>query len=204
MVDFFVGLKAQRLFKELRKRELVQSETEVRFNVTKAFLNVLVASENNEILNNNIENLKANLKEAEANFEAGFIEKLDVDRIRLSLSTLESERQSVEGNALIAKNLLKFQMGYPINEEIQVEGNLNEIFSSALVEEVEVDESVNVEERIEYQIANKGLELSQVDINRLRAGYLPTLTGFASASREVFNAMIYSMTPKRVGCRPLS
>jgi outer membrane protein TolC len=182
---FFVGLKAQRLFKELRKRELVQSETEVRFNVTKAFLNVLVAIENNEILNNNIENLEANLKEAEENFEAGFIEKLDVDRIRLSLSTLESERQSVEGNALIAKNLLKFQMGYPIDEEIQLEGNLNEIFSSALVEEVEVDESVNVEERIEYQIANKGLELSQVDINRLRAGYLPTLTGFASASRSL-------------------
>jgi outer membrane protein TolC len=182
---FFVGLKAQRLYKELRKRELVQSETEVRYNVTKAFLNVLVATENTRILDNNIENLQANLKEAKANLEAGFIEKLDVDRIRLSLSTLESQRQSVEGNALVAKNLLKFQMGYPIDKEIQVEGDLNEIFSSALVDEVEVDKPIDVEERIEFQIANKGLELSQVDINRLRAGYLPTLTGFASASRSL-------------------
>ncbi len=182
---FFVGLKAQRLYKELRKRELVQSETEVRYNVTKAFLNVLVAQENVGILEQNIENLEANLSDAEANFEAGFIEKLDVDRIRLSLSTLEARRQSVEGNALIAANLLKFQMGYPIEEEIEVEGDLNSIFSSALVEEVEVEEPVNYNERMEYQIANKGLELSQVDISRLRAGYLPTLTGFASASRTL-------------------
>lgn len=182
---FFVGLKAQRLYKELRKRELLQSETDVRFNVTKAFLNVLVAQENVGILKQNIENLKANLSDAEANFESGFIEKLDVDRIRLSLSTLEARRQSVEGNALIAANLLKFQMGYPIEEEIEVEGDLDNIFSSALVEEVKVEEPVNYDERMEYQIANKGLELSQVDINRLRAGYLPTLTGFASANRSL-------------------
>ncbi len=182
---FFVGLKAQRLYKELRKRELVQSETEVRYNVTKAFLNVLVAQENVGILEQNIENLEANLSDAEANFEAGFIEKLDVDRIRLSLSTLQARRQSVEGNALIAANLLKFQMGYPIEEDIEVEGDLKNIFSSALVEEVNVEEPVNYDERMEYQVANKGLELSQVDINRLRAGYLPTLTGFASASRSL-------------------
>ena len=182
---FFVGLKAQRLYKELRKRELVQSETEVRYSVTKAFLNVLVAQENVGILERNIENLEANLSDAEANLEAGFIEKLDVDRIRLSLSTLQARQQSVEGNALIAANLLKFQMGYPIEEEIEVEGDLNSIFSSALVEEVEVEEPVNYNERMEYQIANKGLELSQVDISRLRAGYLPTLTGFASASRTL-------------------
>ncbi|NBC25066.1 MAG: TolC family protein [Bacteroidetes bacterium] len=182
---FFVGLKAQRLYKELRKKELLQSETQVRYNVTKAFLNVLVARENVSILEKNIANLEGNLKDAEANFEAGFIEKLDVDRIRLSLSSLETQRQSVEGNALIASNLLKFQMGYPINDSVEVVGDLDDIFSSAMVDKVKVGEPIDYEGRMEYQIANKGLELSQVDIDRLRAGYLPTLNGFASASRTL-------------------
>lgn len=182
---FFVGLKAQRLYKELRKRELVQSETDVRFNVTKAFLNVLVAQKNAEILDQNVSNLRENLSESEANLEAGFIEKLDVDRIRLSLSTLETQQESVRGNALIAKNLLKFQMGYPIDEDIEIVGDLERIFNNALVDQVEVDAPVVADNRPEYQVANKGLELSEVDINRLRAGYLPTLNGFASHSQSL-------------------
>jgi len=201
--SFFVGLKAQRLYKELRKRELVQSETDVRFNVTKAFLNVLVAQKNAEILNQNVTNLKENLEESKANYEAGFIEKLDVDRIRLSLSTLETQQESVQGNALIAKNLLKFQMGYPINEAIEVTGDLDRIFTNVLVDRVEVGAPVAVENRPEYQVANKGLELSEVDINRLRAGYLPTLNGFASHSQalqrnDLFDEMEAGLLPATI------
>jgi len=182
---FFVGLKAQEMYKELKRRELIQTEQQVRFNVTKAYLNVLVAEQSLEILQKNIDNLKANLQEAEANYEAGFIENLDVDRIRLSLQTLQTEYDAANGNAWLARNLLKFQMNYPINDSIEVKGDLESLFPEAQAMDVNYNDQVNYDDRIEYRIAQKGLELSQVDVKRLRAGYLPTITAFMNHSQQL-------------------
>jgi outer membrane protein TolC len=94
-------------------------------------------------------------------------------------------------------------MGYPINEAIEVTGDLDRIFTNVLVDRVEVGAPVAVENRPEYQVANKGLELSEVDINRLRAGYLPTLNGFASHSQalqrnDLFDEMEAGLLPATI------
>lgn len=183
--SFFVGLKAQQLYKDLRQKELKQTKTEVEYNVTKAFLNVMVAHKNLEILQKNIDNLNSNLGEVRESYEAGFLEKLDVDRLELSLQRLKTQLKSVEGNAWVSKNLLKFQMGYPINDSISVEGDLESAFQADLVKNVDTDAEINVENRPEHDVARKGLELNEVDIKRLRAGYLPKLTAFGSHSESL-------------------
>jgi outer membrane protein TolC len=192
--SFIVGLRAQKMYKELRKRELLQTEQQVRVNVTKAFLNVLVADRTLEILQRNIENLRSNLAEAEASYQEGFVERLDVDRIQLSLQTLETEFEAARGNAWLAKNLLKFQMHYPINDDLEVEGKLEEIFPEAQAFEVDYDGEFDYNERIDYRIANKGLELSQVDIKRLQASYLPRITGFLNHSQQLQREDLFNDT----------
>jgi outer membrane protein TolC len=183
--SFFVGLKAQQLYKDLRQKELKQTSTEVEYNVTKAFMNVLVANKNLEILENNIENLQENLNEVRASYQEGFVEKLDVDRLELSLQQLKTQLQSVEGNAWVAKNLLKFQMGFPINDSMQLEGDLETAFQADLIKKVNTDAKINVEKRPEHDVALQGLELNNVNIRRQKATYLPTVRGFASHSESL-------------------
>lgn len=50
MGSFFVGLKAQKLYKELITKQIAQSEADVRYQVTKAYLASLVVKENLQVL----------------------------------------------------------------------------------------------------------------------------------------------------------
>ena len=47
-------------------------------------------------------------------YKEGFIEKLDVQRIELTLSVLRSEAEKLIQVENLSKNLLKFQMDYPL------------------------------------------------------------------------------------------
>ncbi len=177
--SFFVGLKAQQMFKDLRQKEMKQTTTEVEYNVTKAFLNVLVAEKNEEILERNIQNLASNLEELRARYEEGFIEKLDVERLELSLRQLKTQFDKVRANAWVANNLLKFQMGYPVADSLSIEGELETVFQADLVKKVDPQAKVPIENRPEHAVAMQGIDLSEVDIRRLRWGYFPAINGFA-------------------------
>lgn len=177
--SFFIGLKAQQMFKDLRQKEMKQTTTEVEYNVTKAFLNVLVAEKNEEILERNIQNLASNLEELRARYEEGFIEKLDVERLELSLRQLKTQFDKVRANAWVANNLLKFQMGYPVADSLSIEGELETVFQADLVKKVDPQAKVPIENRPEHAVAMQGIDLSEVDIRRLRWGYFPAINGFA-------------------------
>lgn len=183
--SFFVGLKAQQMFKDLRQKEMKQTTAEVEYNVTKAYLNVLVAEKNEEILQRNIQNLTSNLEEIQARYEAGFIEKLDVERLELSLRQLQTQFDKVRANAWVANNLLKFQMGYPVADSLSIEGELETVFQSDLVKKVDPQAKVPVENRPEHAVAMQGIELSEVDIRRLKWGYFPAINGFARHSESL-------------------
>ena len=120
------GLKAQRLYRDLVSKNVDQKAYEVRAAVTKAYLATLIAQRNYELLDNNVRNITGILRETKAIYEAGFAEKLDVDRLELSLQNLEAERQNVGRMIAVTKNLLKFQMGYPINREIVLGGKFRQ------------------------------------------------------------------------------
>src|SRR5690606_5180708 len=65
---WIVGLKAQRLYRELVARQGQASEENVKAAVTKAYLAILIAEKNKEVLEKNISNLEKTLKETRAIF----------------------------------------------------------------------------------------------------------------------------------------
>lgn len=73
----------------------------------------------------------------EANKENGLIRQIDVDRVSVSKSNLETQRASMERALEVQKNLLKLQMGFPMAEtiripEIDTERMENQLYSAAL------------------------------------------------------------------------
>jgi outer membrane protein TolC len=173
---FIVGLKAQRAFKELIESQIGQTERDIRVNVTKAYLNVIALDESLRIVQENISFISNTRDETQALYENGFAEQLDVDRLNLTIQNLQADRDNLVQVIESTKFVLKFQMGYPLANPIDLNDNLDKILVSR-----PVDDEINVDDfafdnRVELGLLDQGIGLTEINIRSIKAQYLPTLT----------------------------
>jgi len=178
--SYLYALKASRIYKDLVRKQKDATVDQVKMNVTKAYLSILIAEENKKTLSDNIITIEKSLAEVSAMYEAGFMESLDVDRLQLSYDNLTTQLENVNGLINLSKNLLKFQMGYPIDDEIGLSEDINALIVKFDAENLDPNVDVDPEQRAEFQVMNTTQELNQIDLKRNKAGYLPNLAAFAS------------------------
>jgi len=171
---YFYGLKAARLFRDFRQKELATVRKDVEDAVIEAYLPALIITENLAILDKNIANVTKLLKETTAFYEEGFLERLDVSRLELSLSNLNTEKDNLKRQREIVVNALKFALNYPLDEPLEIGDDLETLFVEDAPEEL--TEEMNYENRPEYITAKVGLQLNELNIKRYQAGYLPSLS----------------------------
>lgn len=173
---FLVGLKAQKAYKELVESQLGQTERDIRVNVTKAYLNVLVLQESQQIIDGNIESIGKTKYETQALYDNGFAEQLDVDRLQLTLHNLEAEQQNLVQIIESTKILLKFQMGYPIYDNISLTDEINALEASRPVNMDAELTDWSYTDRVEFGLLDQSIGLSDIQVRAFKAQYLPTLT----------------------------
>lgn len=174
--SYFVGLKAAKGLSDMTARQADLDLYSLRYEVRKAYLTVLLAEENISVLQRNIDNLQNLLKETEAFYEAGLIEELDVDRLRLSYSNLESEKEIVNRQVELAYNFLKFQMGYPLQKPIRLSESLETLLQEP--QEADLAGDINYNQRIEMDVLQRTEYLNELNVKRLQMGYAPSLSAF--------------------------
>ncbi len=64
--------------------------------------------------------LDRTLRILEADRESGLMRQVDVDRVSVSKSNLETQRGAMERTLELQKNLLKLQMGFPMSDSIRI------------------------------------------------------------------------------------
>ena len=183
--SYLTGLKAARLFKDLTKKSIDVKTEDIAANVTRAYMNILISEENKSILNNNIETIKKSLREAEISYENGFLEQLDIDRLRLSLENIETEYENIDQVIATTKDLLKFQMSYPLANDINITEDLE-----TLVDLLSLNDDINIKEidynkRAEYGQIEMGYSLNELNVERFKKGYLPTVTARANFNESI-------------------
>lgn len=181
---YFTGIKAQKLYRELQKKKLNQTKYDLEKSITKAYMNVLMAQENIEIFDNNIANLKKSMEETQALFENGFVEKLDVDRLELSYDLLVSKKKSIMRMIELSKNLLKFQMNFPLGEEITLVQSLDDIVDKVIVADVQ-EKKTDYSKRPEFEQLRLLQELNQVNLRATKNQRYPRLVGFANYQQQL-------------------
>ena len=181
--SYFIGLKAANTYRDFTKKNLVSIRQEVKNDVIQAYLPALIIRENEAILEKNIANLNQLLFETKALYKEGFVEQLDVDRLELSLANLEVDEENLNRQKATAINYLKFTIGYPITEKLEVTDDINTLFIEASEEELTA--SVDFLDRPEYIAANVGLSLNELNVKRFQAMYYPTLRFFGSHQRSM-------------------
>ncbi|GAB3575549.1 TolC family protein [Hymenobacter daeguensis] len=122
--SYLIGLKAAKVYTELAKKQTQQAEIDVVEQVSKAYYSTLVARSRLALLARNVQRLDTVLYQTSQTFKAGFAEKLDVDRLRVQRNNLVVEQQKAQRLTELSVSLLKFQMGLPQQQAVQLTDSL--------------------------------------------------------------------------------
>lgn len=178
------GLKGAKMYRDLIKKEINASEYEVKSMVTKAYLNCLITEENIDIVEDNLKVATKSLSDLKAMYDEGFVESLDVDRMQLSFDNLNTNLTNLKELTRLSRNLLKFQMGFPVNEEIKLTEEL-ELLVNELALNINKDVEIDYSKRPEYEVIEKSIAINELDYLRNRATFLPTVRAFGSLQRSL-------------------
>jgi len=176
--SYLVGLQASQAFKELSIRTTAQTHEQIVLSVTKAYYGVLINRERTKLFDANLGRLDSLLRNTKALNKNGFAEDIDVDRIQVAYNNLSAEREKFINLNQVVLALLKFQMNYPMNEPLEVAGNLGDV-------QVETDlsnyaQDWDYKKRPDFQVLEVNHRLQSLNVKNQSAGALPTLAGFAN------------------------
>ena len=180
--SYLVGLQASKTFKELSNKSLKRSRIETAVAVTKAYYSVLVSNEQLSLLDANISRLKKSLNDTQALFANGFVEKIDVDRLKVLNNNLETERENVIRLLELNVNLLKFQMGMNIQTKLKLKDS---IASLQVEESINLNDTTSYQNRIEYSLLQTQKKINELDVKRYKSLFLPSLVAFGSSLQSL-------------------
>ncbi|MDB5154237.1 MAG: transporter [Mucilaginibacter sp.] len=171
--SYLVGLKASRTYKELSLRNYTRSKIEARVNITKAYYQVLVSDEQIKLLDADINQLKQQVDQTVAQNKQGFVERVDVQRIQVQYNNLVTTRENTIGLLALNYQLLKFQMGMPVNNQIMLTDKLEDIQLPNVADPV--TDTTFYHNRIEYNLLETQKKLNELDVANKKAHFYPTL-----------------------------
>jgi outer membrane protein TolC len=176
--SYFVGLQAARTYKELAIRTTSQTKEQVIQQVTKAYYNVLISRERLALFTNNIGRVDSLLRSTRALNENGLAEGIDVDRIQVNLNNLIAERDKFSNLNDLSVELLKYQMNYPTDLEINVIGDIQDIEVTTNLDSYNAD--WDIRSRPDYQVLETNKKLQALNIKNQFAAGLPSLNVFGT------------------------
>jgi outer membrane protein len=169
----FIGLQARRASIEFAKMGAGVTDENIKANVHKIYYQLAAAKYQVEILDANIARLQKLSSDTRKIYEAGFAEKLDIDKVTVQLNNLSTERMKVLNGVENGYLGLKLLMGMPARDTLV----LKDTVSVEQVRQGILDASqYKYEDRKEFMYAQKGVELNKYNVRRYRYTYLPTVS----------------------------
>ncbi|MDP2187691.1 MAG: TolC family protein [Sphingobacteriaceae bacterium] len=170
--SYIVGLQAAKTYRDLAARSSEMTQVEVAENVKKAYYGVLVNMERKGLLDAALIRLDSSLTQMKGMYANGFIEKIDLDRLQVQRNNLAVERDKINRFDEISLLLLKFQMGYPLDQNLVLSDKLREInFDANILEQT----GVNPMDRPEMRLLQTQKAATKLELKNIQAGYLPSI-----------------------------
>ena len=181
--QYWVGLETAKIAKELAKKQVDQTELEVKRQITNIYYLILISEKSLDILNENIANLKDVLEHTRNMASTGLVEETDVDQIRMSLSKLKNNRASTKRNIRVNYKMLKIQMGLERNKNIVIRDSL-----SSVMEKTEDDllvKDLDLDNNPAFQLMQSQEQIREKQVDLKKWAYAPNLTGYYSYTEKI-------------------
>ncbi len=182
--SYIVGVGSSKIYLNLAKHAAEKYEINVREAVTQAYYLTLIGMRNKQIMEENLINAQNLLVETQAYYKNGFREEMDVDQMKIIVKNAENEVLKAEREINIAKVVLKYVLGYPMDEEIEPIDRL-ETFLIPLVSTNQVT-GIDLSGHIDFRLAVTNFQASEKLLKLEKAAFLPKLSGFYSYSKTAY------------------
>jgi outer membrane protein len=166
----FTGLRAAKSTREFYQINNQLTEEQVIERVANNYYSVYVLRERLILLDSNYVNTTKVRDIVKGQFNNGLAKKIDLDRIVVKMSNIDTERQQIKNQIALQENALKFYMGMPIETPIVIPQTEFEVTPAALTE------APNTANRTEYLLLKKQEELLEFQKTAIKAEYYPTLS----------------------------
>lgn len=185
--SYIVGLQFAKFYKQMAETNLEKTEIETKIMVRQAYYNVLVAEKNLALLDSILLTTQELWDQTKVMFETGFILEQELNQLELTFNRINANRQNATNQVKVAKNLLKLQMGYDIDQDIELTLNFDDILSSILTENPALQE-FNINNNYNYILVNQQMELDQYSLKNEKAAFLPSLGAFYQYGQNSYNS----------------
>lgn len=168
--SLLIGIKANKPNQELAALNTRQTQEDVIYNIASNYYQVFVAQQQIALLRDNLERTQQVLNILKLQRDNGVIQPVDYTRTEVSYNSTQSQLTLAENDLNLAMNRLKYQMGMPQEQNLVLSD------STLLTQLPTIDqEPFDAKRLVSFQQAQTNLTLQQLQYQRIKAGYLPTL-----------------------------
>jgi outer membrane protein TolC len=179
-----VALQARKVLEEMAAKSVDLTVQDVKVGVSKAYYNILIAEKQQALVDQNISRMEQMEFETNEIYKNGFAEKIDVDRITVTLNNLRTQKIKINQMIRLAYLSLKFQMGMPLDEDIELSDTLSD---QSLGNDI-LTQDLDFTRRNEFQLLQAQKRLYSYDVKRYKLGWLPTLSMFGNYGYTLYNS----------------
>ena len=179
--SYLVGLKASKIYSELATKSLTQTKIETTDKITKGFYLVLINEQRIKLLDANIARIDTSLKQLKEVNKSGFAEGLDVNRLEVTSNNLKTDRLNVQNQLILTYALLKYQMSYPVEKDLKLNGTLDELVARLNSLSNPSTNAFDYNSRIEYSLLGTQKRLQELNYKNKKSLSYPKLVAFGTA-----------------------
>ncbi len=167
----FIGLKAAKSTKEFYQINEQLTEEQVIERVANAYYQVYVTRQNLNVIDNNLKNTGKVKDIIKGQFDNGLAKKIDLDRILVRISNINTQRQQILNAINLQENALKFYIGMPIETKIVIPQTEFEVTATAFTAQ-----KPEATSRTEYLLLKKNEQLLEYQKKSVQAANYPILS----------------------------
>lgn len=170
--SMLLGLKAAEPNNQLAALKKEQTQDNLIYNTANAYFQVLVYVEQEKITLENEKKYRELLDILKLRLDKGVIKKTEYDRTKSTLNNILSQKSIIQANKVVALNRLKNVIGMSLNEDINVLENIN----YEGITQLERENSLDVNDILDYKIQSNNILLQELDVKRKQAAFMPTVS----------------------------
>ena len=173
--SYVVALMAAKVLKESAEIGMNQSKASLKREVAKAYHLALLSEESVEVLKANKGYLADLAEEMKKMNEAGMVSKADADQMMLNYNNVENALRYTEGQANVAKMLLKLQMGYPVQQELLLADKMEDLVVNAAAASTLTTVGFDPTKSVDYLGMANQVEGAKLQVLNKQLAYLPSI-----------------------------
>jgi outer membrane protein len=183
--SYIIGLKAVKGLKKITADQQQMTMNEIKTIIAQAYYTAQVAKENVRLLDENIANIENTLSETSALYNEGFAEEMDVEQLDLLINQIKNRARQADRQHQATLNLLKYQMGMPVDNNITLTDDLETLWAMQSDQEL-LDMELDFNNNLQYSLMKQDVVMQGYLAKIEESKYYPQLNAFFDYKHQAF------------------